>query len=251
MNHYLSNVLGGNANSASVTGGVAQNQTQTGPNSTSFLTESASGGTNATSVEGGTGEAYIKETLHQAKALQALADKETDSNVKKLLEKLAEDAYWIGGSQATYEYHQNGNQTLATLSIAMFNKAGRDEESANKALISIRDNEQFLHQDLKALLTLPNASGEVKAQAKTITNQVLAQSQAHYKDSYTAIPLADIPTSGLRTPDVVDPSTGKTAIQLVIGEGDRLLETGQTDNTPAVKTSFEEGQNTTHYAQNF
>jgi hypothetical protein len=251
LDNYFNTTLGNHSQGANGATGLASKNTNASLlNNTSLFTQSVSGGTNATSVEGGTGEAHVLASFDKAKDLQALADAETDPAIKAKLEKLAQDAYWIGGSQATYEYHQNGNTSLATLAQAMIDKKLADKTTANKALISIRDNENFLTQDLDSLLSSPNIPKTIKTFALQAANQVLTQSQNQYKKSYQSIPTDEIPDTGLRTPDTVDSTTGKKSIDLVIGEGNSLLEHNKINNVP-VKTSIKEGQDTTNYAQHF
>lgn len=254
IGNYINTVLGsGGGATAGVNGGVNSTGRPSGlpQENQRLLTESTGGGTNATSVEGTRGEAQVRGSLDKAQQLQALAEQESDPGNQAFLMNLAKGAYWVGGSQAAYEYHQNGVQRLSTLSVAIFDKQERDSESADKALISIRDNENFLKNDLDALLKAPNVSPEVKAKAKDIVNTVLSESQNGYRNLYQSIPPDQLPDTGLRTPTTVDKTTGLSALELVMSEGNNLLKNGGAKNTPAVQTSLEEGYNTSQYAQRF
>ena len=250
MTAYMNVTLGSKGAGASK--GLPSNGPANGSfgNTNGLLTGLSPVAVNVSSVDG-TGLHYVQTTLTYAQRLQQLADDARDPDIKGQLEKIAQDAYWIGGSQATYEYHQNGNTSLADLSKAMIDKDTRDPEIANRALISIHDNENFLTGDLQALLNMPGATAEQKAFAQSIANQVLSKSQVEYQASYNNLINSNtsLPDAGLRTSVTVDSATGKTAKELVMQIGDSLISAGGANNTPAVKTSLVDGHDTHDYAQ--
>jgi len=205
---------------------------QNAPTATSampqILTGDSSGGTNATSVDGSQQQAgldAVRATWLRAQKLSALAQTATDSTLKNYLTVLANDAYWLSGAQANYEYHAGGNAALKDLGTTVDNGT----VNMNTTLATIKGWGNTLQLDFNRLSQDASIAPQDKAVALQLASQILSGNTGRYAETYSQVP-----------------DTGERL--KITGSFDQLktvalqtLDSGGAEGAPAVKTSIQNG----------
>lgn len=192
------------------------------------LTDNSSAGTNATSVDGSQHKAgfdAVRATWLRAQKLSELAQATTDTALKNYLTVLANDAYWLSGAQANYEYHGSGNTALKDLATTVDNA----EVNINTTLATIKGWGNTLQMDFDRLSQDTSISPQNKALALQLASEVLEQSKGRYAASYNQVPDT---SERLKITDSFE-QLKTVALQ--------TLASGQADDAVAVKASIQNG----------
>ncbi len=193
-----------------------------------ILTGDSSGGTNATSVDGSQQQAgldAVRATWLRAQKLSALAQAATDPALKNYLTVLANDAYWLSGAQANYEYHAVGNTALKDLGTTVDN----GKVNINTTLATIKGWGNTLQLDFSRLSQDSSIAPKDKATALQLASEVLSENTGRYAETYN-----QVPDTGERL-KITDSFDQLKTVAL------QTLGSGRAEGAPAVKTSIQNG----------
>ncbi|MCE3233990.1 MAG: hypothetical protein K0Q50_170 [Vampirovibrio sp.] len=199
------------------------NQNASNPTASALFTGNSSSGTNATSVDGNKqiGLDTVHSTWAYAQRLSQLADSTDDSRLKNYFSVLANDAYWLSGAQANYEYHAQGVDSLKTLGSVLDN----GEINMDTTLATIQGWSNTLKMDFDRLQEDESIPISIKQEALMLAQRVMEKNEDRYAPHY----LANAPATRLNTTDTFEQL--KTIAK-------QTLAASQADFTPGVKTSI-------------
>lgn len=189
-----------------------------------LMTENSSGGMNATSVDGNqqTGIDTVHTTWGFAQRLSQLASETSDSKLKNYFTVLANDAYWLSGAQANYEYHAEGNEALKSLGSVLDN----GDINMDTTLSTIKGWNNTLKMDFERLQADTTIPQSVKQEALALAQRVMNQNEQRYA-AYYRINESD---TRLNTTDTFD------QLKAIAKQ---TLASGQADLASSVKTSIQ------------
>ncbi len=205
-----------------------------------------SGGTNVSSAEGTSihiGSPSLNTSLETAKALDLLANSVTDPGVKTFLTDTRDRAYWLAGSQGTFEVSgtSNNNSSLQKLANTMgLPDSGDINNSAlyrNNALKSIDIWSGELVARREQLVHLPNLSPTQKAEALRLMDNMLTATQTQYGNMIQSNRAAVDASPGL-----IQPTNGTVQMEALKTIAGTAATNGDLAKTPAIQSSVAVGQ---------
>ncbi|WP_373531788.1 hypothetical protein [Vampirovibrio sp.] len=204
------------------------------------LTESFGGGSNVSSAEGHTvqvGSPAINQALEAARLMDRLATQTSNTELKAMYEQAALQAYFLAGSQATFETNgpkHKENTALSEMASLMGlpgMNSGQSQLKQRNALQSISNWSDALASHQEQLLSHPGVPLSDRNQIETLLSEALNVSETQYGNA-----MQHNDTSG-DIAALVPPDADSLAMKRFRSIVSAASKSGAMDNTPVIQSS--------------